>query len=74
MHTLVADIGVETAAAYRRRGYAKAAVGAVTAHTTAQGGVGFYICDTRNDASIATALSVGYRKYSRALALMASEP
>jgi hypothetical protein len=67
----VADLGVETARGYRRRGYAKTTVSAVTAHVICRGGEGFYGCSINNDASIATARSVGYVPYARVLVLAA---
>ena len=70
----VADLGVETAPAYRHRGYAKTAVSAVTAHVTERGGEGLYGCAVDNKASIATARSVGYVPYARVLVLAAEVP
>jgi hypothetical protein len=65
----VADIGVETAEAYRRRGYARTVVSAVTAHLTANGGEGLYNCSAGNLASMATARSAGYDHYGDTLIL-----
>jgi hypothetical protein len=61
----VADLGVETAAPYRQRGFAKTVVSSVTAHVMAKGGEGVYTCSVHNQASIATAISVGYAPYGR---------
>jgi GNAT superfamily N-acetyltransferase len=71
MEEEVADLGVETAPAYRKRGYASACVAAVTAHTTAQGGEALYGCSPANVASIATARGTGYIPYGRTLILVA---
>ncbi len=70
----VADLGVETAAAYRRRGYAKTCVSAVTTHMTGMGGEGLYNCGPSNTASMATARSVGYELYGCTLILTTSVP
>ncbi len=67
----VADLGVETAAPYRQRGYAKTVVSAVTAYITAKGGEGLYTCSVHNQASIATAISVGYVPYGRMMVVSA---
>jgi len=65
MEDQVVDIGVETAEGYRRKGYAKTVVSAVTAHMVQAGGQALYACSPRNFASIATARSVGYELYGR---------
>ncbi len=70
MESEVADLGVETAPAHRKRGYASACVAAVTAHITAQGGEALYGCNPANVASIATARSTGYIPYARTLILV----
>ena len=74
MEDQVADIGVETAPAYRRRGYAKTAVSAVLAHITRTGGEARYGCRPDNLASIATARSVGFVPYGTNLVLAAPSP
>ncbi len=67
----VADLGVETAAPYRQRGYAKTVVSVVTAHMTAMGGEAVYTCSLNNQASIATATRVGYVPYARMIVVSA---
>ncbi|MBI3947266.1 MAG: GNAT family N-acetyltransferase [Armatimonadetes bacterium] len=74
MEGTVADIGVETAPAYRRRGYARTAVSAVVAHVAQQGGEARYACGAGNLASAATARSVGFVPYARSLILAAPSP
>lgn len=68
---LVADLGVEAAAPYRRRGYAKTAVSAVVEHAIGVGGEALYGCDPSNAASVATARSVGFVPYGASLILTA---
>jgi len=70
----VADLGVETAFAYRRRGFAKTAVSAVVGHVTRDGGEARYGCNPDNHASIATARSVGFAPYGFGLILSAPAP
>jgi RimJ/RimL family protein N-acetyltransferase len=72
MEEKIVDLGVETSEAYRRRGYAKTVVSAVTSHMTELGGEGLYKCNASNVASIATACSVGYELYGKAVVLAAS--
>ena len=72
MEDQVADLGVETAASYRKQGYAKTAVSAVTSHMTSLGGEAIYMCNKDNQASIATASSVGYELYARKIVISAS--
>ncbi len=67
----IADLGIETAPAHRRRGYAKTTVSAVTAHITDRGGEAKYGTSPGNAASIATARSVGYVPYANSLILSA---
>ena len=71
MEDEVADIGIETAEGYRRRGYAKTAVSAVAAHVIDRGGEARYGCSPENYASVATARSVGFVPYGRSLVLSA---
>jgi len=71
MEDQVADLGVETAPEYRRRGYARAAVAAVVEHITRTGGEAVYHCAPDNLPSIATAHSVGFVPYGSSLALHA---
>ena len=71
MEYLVADAGVETALAYRRRGCAKTAVSALVGHFTQAGGEARYGCSPGNLASIATARSVGFVPYGTSLVLSA---
>ena len=74
MEDRVADLGVECAPAYRRRGYAKTAVSSVVAHITALGGQARYGCSPDNAASLATARSVGFTPYGTSLILSAPLP
>lgn len=63
----VADIGVETAIQYRKRGYARECVIAVANHVIQKGGQAVYKCAPENFASIATAKSAGFIEYGRSL-------
>jgi len=74
MEDQVADLGVETAAAYRRRGYAQTAVSAVVTHVARVGGEARYGCSPDNHASRATARSVGFVPYSTSLVLSTPAP
>jgi GNAT superfamily N-acetyltransferase len=69
LEDVVADVGVETAPRYRRRGFAQAAVSALAAHFTERGGESRYSCNPDNVASIATARSVGFVRYGKSLIL-----
>ena len=69
MEGKIADIGVVTSPAYRRRGYAKAAVSAVTAEITRTGGEARYSCRPDNSASRLTAVSLGFAEYGEALVM-----
>lgn len=71
MEDQVADLGVETAPAYRRRGYAKTSVSAVVGEITRRGGEARYGCSPKNLASVNTARSVGFRRYGVSLILAA---
>ena len=71
MQDCVADIGVETTASHRRQGLAKATVSALVNDFTARGGQARYGCSPENSASIATAVSVGFRPYAESLILAA---
>lgn len=66
---VVADIGVETAPEYRKQGYGKAVVSAVTKHMLMNAGEALYKCDPANIASRATAQSVGFVPYGKSLIL-----
>lgn len=68
----VADIGIVTASAYQRRGYAKTGVSAIAEHITSAGGEAVYIVRPENKASIATARSVGFVDYGVSLTMRAS--
>jgi len=74
MENLVADMGVETAMPYRRRGYARAAVRAVAEHFASTGGESLYTTSPDNAASIATASSAGFRPWARGLVLACPPP
>ncbi|MHB9108354.1 MAG: GNAT family N-acetyltransferase [Armatimonadota bacterium] len=67
----IADLGVETAPDYRRRGFAKTAVSAVVEHVTRNGGEAYYCCRPDNHASVATATSVGFMPFGTSLILRA---
>lgn len=72
MEDVVCDVGVETASAHRRRGYAKATVSALVNTFTDRGGEARYACSPDNEASIATARSIGFAPYAECLILSAS--
>jgi ribosomal protein S18 acetylase RimI-like enzyme len=69
MEDRVADLGVETAAAYRRRGHARAAVSAVAADMIERGGEAVYSLNPDNAASLATARSAGFGPFATGLYL-----
>jgi hypothetical protein len=71
MEDQVVDVGVETAPAYRRRGYAKTVVSAVVEHIAQVGGEARYACSPENHVSAATARSAGFVPYGVGLALCA---
>jgi GNAT superfamily N-acetyltransferase len=71
MEDRVVDLGIETAPGYRRRGYAQTAVSAIVEHMTRDGGEARYGTDPENQASIATARSVGFAPYATSLVLAA---
>jgi hypothetical protein len=73
MEDLVADIGVETASAHRKKGYGKTVVSAVVKEIASRGGVARYACSPANAASVATAKSVGFVLWARSL-IMRSRP
>lgn len=74
MEGRVADLGVTTAEGHRRRGYAQTVVSAVVEHVTRRGGEAYYVCAPDNDASMATARSVGFVPFGRGLVLSAPRP
>lgn len=74
MEDQVADVGVETAPAFRRRGYATLAVAALVNAMAQKGGETLYGCAPANLASHRTALKVGFAPYGVALALTAPWP
>lgn len=63
-HDLV-EIGTETAVGYRGRGYAKAAVKALTAFLCAKGYRVLYKCHHENLASVAVARGAGFEEVGR---------
>jgi hypothetical protein len=71
MEDQVADLAVETAPPYQKRGFAKTVVSAVTEQITSSGGEAIYFCSPTNHASIATASSVGYLPYAKAIIVSA---
>jgi len=70
MEAQVADIGVETSADYRRRGYARACVHGVCEVYTARGGQAWYECSPSNLPSQMLAQSVGFRLWAQSLSLI----
>ncbi len=58
-------VGIRTVPEFRRRGYAKACVSAVTAWALERGRVPLYNTQTLNVASIAVAQAVGYSEHIR---------
>lgn len=70
----VADLGVETSPAHRRRGYAQTVVSPVVASITHQGGEARYGCAIDNSASAATARSVGFVPYATVPVLASPQP
>jgi RimJ/RimL family protein N-acetyltransferase len=74
MEDRVADLGVVTSKPFRRRGYAKAAVHAITQHFTKKFGEAWYHCSPNNAASIATATSVGYVHCADSMILATTTP
>jgi ribosomal protein S18 acetylase RimI-like enzyme len=74
MEDRVADIGITTAEGYRRRGYAQTCVSAVVGEVTDRGGEARYGCSPDNEASKATARSVGFVPYAHSLVLAAPAP
>lgn len=54
------DIGVETAEEYRGKGYGKIVADAMVKETLRRGKIPVWGCDTRNEASMKLALSVGF--------------
>jgi predicted GNAT family acetyltransferase len=74
MEDEIADVGVETAPDYRRRGYARAAVSAVVDRYIQRGGEAVYGCASSNTASRATARSVGFVPYAKRMAIVAPGP
>lgn len=70
MEDRVADLSVPgTAKAHRRKGYGKIVVAAVVDHVARHGGEGYYVCRPDNDASVATARSVGFIPFGASLVL-----
>lgn len=73
MEARLADPAIETAPAYRRRGYAQTALSAVVDDYVRRGGEAKYDCSPDNLASAATARSVGFVPYGRTLVLAAAD-
>lgn len=74
MEDQVADLAVETAEPYRNHGYATTVVSAVTHYITSSGGEAVYQCSVSNQASIATASTVGYVLYGRTIVVATPAP
>jgi hypothetical protein len=70
MEAQIADIGVETAADYRRRGYARACVHGVCEVYTVRGGQAWYECSPSNVPSQMLAKSVGFGLWAQSLSLV----
>jgi len=70
----VVDIGIVTAHAYQRSGYAKTAVSALVEHITSAGGEAVYIVRPENKASVATARSIGFVEYGIGLTMRSRKP
>lgn len=71
MEDRIVDVGIVTAPDYRRRGYARTVLSALTSHIIDGGGEGYYCCNPENTASIHTARSVGYTPYGSSVMLAA---
>ena len=65
----VAEPGINTLEGYRRRGYARIAVGALLEHLLEMGRVPLWSCDAGNVASQRLAESVGFRKLADVIAV-----
>jgi GNAT superfamily N-acetyltransferase len=63
------NIDIATHPAYRRRGYGRAVVSAMTAHALAEGVLPHYQALATNTASLALARSLGFVRYATALAV-----
>jgi len=74
MEDRIGDLAVETAPAYRGRGFGKAAVAAVVRHLCDKGGEACYRCAPDDIASAATARAVGFVPYAQGLVLAADQP
>jgi ribosomal protein S18 acetylase RimI-like enzyme len=72
-HLVVAD-GIEVSEAYRRRGYGKAVLAAWTRDMQARGRACLHSTSLENQASIATARSVGYIEYARTRSVRYNAP
>ncbi len=70
----LADLGVITAYAWRRMGYAQSVVSAVAGEVIDRGGEARYGCQVENQGSVATALSCGFRDWACSLVLAAEAP
>ncbi len=70
----LADLGVVTAYAWRRQGYAQTVVSAVAADLIDRGGEARYSCQPDNHGSAATARSCGFQPWARSLILAAAAP
>jgi len=66
----VIEITVECDPAYRRKGYGRACVIALTKYFMNRGLEVKYLCDEDNEASMATAESAGFTLYSRVLPMV----
>lgn len=73
MENLVADIAVVTSKDYRRKGYGKAVLQAVTKHFVNKEGEAWYGCSPQNIASQATAQTAGYIPFAKSLILATGE-
>jgi predicted GNAT family acetyltransferase len=64
MGELIVEVGVDTHPDFRRRGFGKAVVSAMTEALLKQGRIPVYRCSEDNIASLRLAQSVGYETYA----------
>jgi GNAT superfamily N-acetyltransferase len=64
MQDLIEEVGVDTHPKYRRRGYGKAVISAMTKAILDIGRIPIYRCDPQNEASVRLAKAIGYKKYA----------
>jgi GNAT acetyltransferase-like protein len=74
MSDVIVEPGINTLGPYRRRGFAKAAVGAMLRHLLAMGKTPIWSCRATNEASQALAMGVGFRKFADVFTVSANQP